>query len=94
MREETEMAHCETHDCDSCDGPELGCPDALPRVSKESTSGRASALGPFRLDEDEVECSNDKCPQNDGGVCIESREDCNRRVWAIRSDLSSPFGGK
>jgi len=41
--------------------------------------GRA-CLGPFRLDEDEVECSNDKCPQNDGGVCIESREDCNRRV--------------
>jgi hypothetical protein len=35
---------------------------------------------PFRLDEDEVECSNYKCPQNDGGVCIESREDCKRRV--------------
>ena len=41
--------------------------------------GRA-CVGPFRLDdEDEVEC-NAKCPQNDGGVCIESREDCNRRV--------------
>jgi hypothetical protein len=31
-------------------------------------------------DDDEVECSNDKCPQNDGGVCFESREDCKRRV--------------
>ena len=40
--------------------------------------GRA-CVGPFRLDEDEVECST-KCPQNDGGVCIESREGCNRRV--------------
>ena len=36
-------------------------------------------LGPFRLDDDdEVECTTD-CPQNDGGVCIESRDDCKRR---------------
>ena len=40
--------------------------------------GRA-CLGPFRLDEEEIECSDEKCPQNDGGVCIESRDDCKRR---------------